>query len=693
MLDEHSQEQAPEPAQVLDCPACRAALSLPSLKSDDGAATNWNAGERLHLVVHSPLQPADLSRRLTGAPGVLSATAQHHHSDVHTVSLELSGERSEKAVEEAWNALVASVGRGQLRCASARPSRPGYFLLSRRGGRGGNEKRVHDFMVACPNPECALARPWSGHLPAGRAHIERPGDEYVRGTGIQVPSALRARPDVVTSCRMTPIPAYTVDEQVYARCPSVVIATVDKFARMPYSASTGNLFGHVDGHDPVKGFHRAGADEDVADGRPPYWMGVDLHPLPSPDLVIQDELHLVEGPLGSLVGFYESVVDALMSEGLGQEGRRAKYIASTATIRAASDQTQCLFDRTLRLFPPKGPTWADRGLILEREGAPPHVDTPDEPGRLYLGIAPVGVSAQVLQRNVYARLIYSAGRLAAGAATPREADRFWTLAGYFNALRELAGAEAVMGDDVKERLELLDSSGGRGAGGLVVRDLSGRMRSGQLPVLLDQLEKRKHGDAGVIDVLLATSMFGTGVDVDRMNMMMVTGQPKSTAQYIQATGRVGRASGALVTSYLRTSRPRDLDHFERFLGYHLRLALSVEPVTVRPFADPVVQRAGGPLMAAWMRLSRRVRGAWRTKTAAVNFTGTVDPDAPGARSVLTDRNLRQPPLRRMGRPPNGLDIMLRRSQDAWRRTTPLARAHRAAACMLLPLQERALKGA
>ena len=201
-----------------------------------------------------------------------------------------------------------------------------------------------------------------------------------------------------------------------------------------------------------------------------------------------------------------------------------------------------------------------------------------------------------------------------------------------------------MGDDVKERLELLDSSGGRGAGGLVVRDLSGRMRSGELPVLLDQLEKRKRGDAGAIDVLLATSMFGTGVDVDRLNMMMVTANRKARHSTSKPRGRVGRASGALVTSYLRTSRPRDLDHFERFLGYHLRLALSVEPVTVRPFADPVVQRAGGPLMAAWMRLSRRVRGAWRTKTAAVNFTGTVDPDAPGARSVLTDRETCGNPL-------------------------------------------------
>ena len=88
-------------------------------------------------------------------------------------------------------------------------------------------------------------------------------------------------------------------------------------------------------------------------------------------------------------------------------------------------------------------------------------------------------------------------------------------------------------------------------------ELSGRMDSSELPILLNQLEDAKRGDAGCVDVLLTTSMFGTGVDITRLNVMFVGGQPKTTAQYIQATGHVGRKHGALVGVYLRGARPRD----------------------------------------------------------------------------------------------------------------------------------------
>ena len=140
------------------------------------------------------------------------------------------------------------------------------------------------------------------------------------------------------------------------------------------------------------------------------------------------------------------------------------------------------------------------------------------------------------------------------------------------------------------------------------------MQSTELPILLNRLESMRCDDASGVDVLLTTSMFGTGVDVSRLNLMSVIGQPKSTSQYIQATGRVGRQHGAIVTTYLRSSRPRDLDHYERFLSYHLQLYKNVEPVTVRPFSDNVIDRAGGPLMVGWMRLSENATGPWRTPT-------------------------------------------------------------------------------
>ena len=193
------------------------------------------------------------------------------------------------------------------------------------------------------------------------------------------------------------------------------------------------------------------------------------------------------------------------------------------------------------------------------------------------------------------------------------------------------------------------------------------MQSTELPILLDRLENRKCGDNGSIDTLLTTSMFGTGVDVNRLNLMLVAGQPKSTAQYIQATGRVGRKNGAIVATYLRSSRPRDLDHYERFMGYHLQLYRNVEPVTVRPFSDMVLNRAGGPLMVAWMRLSERAQGHWRVDNAADQIgSPAIDSDLIEVRRILVDRNQQQPTLRQIRyNPPNALNDLLTGLQHDW----------------------------
>ena len=177
------------------------------------------------------------------------------------------------------------------------------------------------------------------------------------------------RTNLPNVARGIPIPAYTCDYQVYGKLPSMLITTVDKFARMPFEPKSGQLFGNVTHHHETQGFMRehSGVDGQIARRRArtcPVPNG-----LTSPELIIQDELHLIEGPLGSMVGFYETVVEALMREGRGQQA--PKYIASTATIRAAEGQVKSLFGRDMHLFPPKGPTWKDRGLIREVDGEVP----------------------------------------------------------------------------------------------------------------------------------------------------------------------------------------------------------------------------------------------------------------------------------------------------------------------------------
>ncbi|TIX46364.1 MAG: helicase, partial [Mesorhizobium sp.] len=134
-------------------------------------------------------------------------------------------------------------------------------------------------------------------------------------------------------------------------------------------------------------------------------------------------------------------------------------------------------------------------------------------------------------------------------------------------------------------------------------ELSSRVDSMELPSRLGLLAR----PAGLA-VVCATSMFGTGVDIDRLGLMVVHGQPKTTATYIQATGRVGRRGGALVVSFLRASRPRDLDHYEYFVGYHRSLYRHVEAITVSPFAPKARERALGPIAVSLLRQASEIDG-------------------------------------------------------------------------------------
>jgi hypothetical protein len=679
---EQSQASA-EAAQILNCPCCTQPLAI--MRSQEPGQTwgkaPWKKGpvHRLHLLIDTDIDDASLDATIGALSSVNSLKITPHHSTFKTLSVETTDvDYEEQAVESFWKDLVRNCsGLGRLSLVPARASRPGYFLRTFRYNHGRRERvKAYDFQINCPDPECPLnKREWRGELPAGSINnrvptIDRPD---TTGFGIEVPEGLQACRGSEFIGRGMPIPAYTVDEQIYGKCPSLIISTVDKFARMPFDARTGNLFGNVTHHSEMIGFQRGGAggksagpDELIR----PNTRTVRIERLPAPTMIIQDELHLIEGPLGSMVGFYETVIDRLMSEGLSRDSDefecrfRPKYIASTATIRKAEDQVQCLFDRRLNLFPPKGPSWDDRGLIVEQtsEGAN---STGDSSGRLYMGISPIGVSAQGLQRNLFSRMLHCGELLRttfAGGAD-RKDDRYWSVTGYYNAIRELAGARSIVEQDTNARLLTLGS--GRSADSLV--ELSGRMQSTELPIVLDRLENRRCGDSGSIDTLLTTSMFGTGVDVNRLNLMLVAGQPKSTAQYIQATGRVGRANGAIVSTYLRASRPRDLDHYERFMGYHLQLYRNVEPVTVRPYSDTVLDRAGGPLMVAWMRLSERTQGPWQVSTEADQIASpTTDPDLTNVRKILIARNGQQPLLRQIRySPPNALDDLLRGLQQDW----------------------------
>ena len=354
------------------------------------------------------------------------------------------------------------------------------------------------------------------------------------------------------------LPVHLIDEAVYDAHPTLIIATVDKFAAMPWRPETGALFNH------------------------------DLLGCAPPEMIVQDELHLISGPLGTLTGLYETAVDLL--------AKQPKVIASTATIRRASDQVGALFNRKVAQFPPAGVDSRDNWFAIE---------TPrkDKASRRYVGLfTPSGSQATLLVRT-YAALL-NAAQDAKATADPAVLDAYWTVVGYFNSLRLLSAAELQTYGDVQDRLELLGNASAQGMirSATALIELSSRADSSQIPSYLKKLEVRLPSP-DVLDVLLATNMISVGVDIDRLGLMAVMGQPQTTAEYIQATSRVGRQHPGLVAVMFNSARSRDRSHYEKFPSYHSALYREVESTSVTPFSARSRDRGLHAVIVAMTRLT------------------------------------------------------------------------------------------
>lgn len=392
-------------------------------------------------------------------------------------------------------------------------------------------------------------------------------------------------PDAACAFHTSGLPVHLVDESVYDARPTLIIATVDKFASMPWRPEAAAVFNR----------DRPGT-------------------LP-PELIVQDELHLISGPLGTLTGLYEAAVDRLCSlepSGAGEaKPIGPKVIASTATIRRAGDQGRALFNREVAQFPPGGLDSRDSWFAVETA-------RDRKAARQYIGLLTPSTSQATLLVRVYAALLHGA---TATDSTPEVRDAYWTLVGYFNSLRLLAAAELQVLDDVQDRLEYLATRDG-----LDVRkvdsptELSSRADAGEIPRRLAQLERRLPG-SDVVDVLLATNMISVGVDIDRLGLMAVMGQPQTTAEYIQATSRVGRQHPGLVAVLLNSARSRDRSHYESFLHYHSALYREVESTSVTPFSARARDRG---LHAVVVALARVLIPRARDNEAAGHIHDFVD---------------------------------------------------------------------
>lgn len=392
-----------------------------------------------------------------------------------------------------------------------------------------------------------------------------------------------------------------VDEEIYRRLPALLIATVDKFAQMPWKGETQMLFGKVNGCCQRHGY-RSPEIEDTdthrATDKHPAAQTVPAGPLRPPDLIIQDELHLISGPLGTLVGLYETAIDHLCTWEANGQKVRPKVIASTATIRRANYQVNQLYLRKVAVFPPPGLDHTDNFFARQR---PP---TEALPGRRYVGICAPGTRLKTILIRVYVACMAAAQQLYEQEG--QAVDPYMTLVGYFNSMRELGGMRRVVDDAVRTRLQKADLRGlaKRFIEHFTVEELTSRKGPVDIPQILTRLETpflsgEKKQKPYPLDVLLATNMISVGVDVNRLGLMVTAGQPKTTAEYIQATSRVGRYFPGLVCTVYNWTRPRDLSHYERFEHYHATFYQNVEPLSVTPFSARALDRGlTGVLVAA-----------------------------------------------------------------------------------------------
>ena len=393
---------------------------------------------------------------------------------------------------------------------------------------------------------------------------------------------------------------------LYQRLPAFVIATVDKFAALPWVGATGKLFGRVSHAQPGKGFFGPSDGSDQAGGLLP-------HGLEPPDLIIQDELHLISGPLGSMGGLYEAVIDELCARQVetanGAQIVRPKIVASTATVRRASQQMQALFGRSSApaVFPAPGP---DRRDSFFSYTAP----VTEAEGRIYLGVSAPGRNIKALLLRVGLALMSTAQKFYAQAEKERKAnekrgedkgpnpvDPYMTFLGYFNTIKELGITRRLLEEEVTSLLTTYDQrrrlneSGARYARRKIANEpleLTSRVPTSEVSTTKARLELSFDNDKQRVDTALATNMISVGLDISRLGLMVMLGQPKTTAEYIQASSRVGRDDQrpGLVVVLLNPNRPRDRSHYERFSFWHSVFYRDVEATSVTPWSSRALQR-------------------------------------------------------------------------------------------------------
>lgn len=379
------------------------------------------------------------------------------------------------------------------------------------------------------------------------------------------------------------IPVQVVDELLYEKPPTLLFGTVDKFAMLSWQEK---------GHQ--------------------FFNSLEAEKLP-PDLIIQDELHLLSGPLGSITGIFESIIENLATKGT----RTPKIIASTATTRNTEHQVQKLYgNRNVNIFPPSGINYHDS--FFARESI--------KSKRRYLGFMPTGKTTVDTQLQLLSHLLVARLEVFTDKATKDVANNYWTVVSYYNSLKDVGRTFNKVGDEIatftstlQYRLASLFDADMKDYTfnyfGLSNRtkELTSRIESTKIKSVLNEIERTFNEDKiersakgntyinDVVDFVLATNMISVGIDISRLNVMLINGMPKNIAEYIQASSRVGRSTQGLVISLMNPNRAREKSYFEHFNNFHQAFYKSVEPLSITPFTENTIEKMLSSLIVSYVR--------------------------------------------------------------------------------------------
>lgn len=359
------------------------------------------------------------------------------------------------------------------------------------------------------------------------------------------------------------LPIQIVDDELYKTPPTLLFATVDKFAMLTWREETGSFFAQSSKNR-------------------------------TPELIIQDELHLISGPLGTMVGLYESAIDYLCR----QKGSCTKIIASTATIKKAKEQCSALYNRDVAQFPHPGLDYDDSFFSKETV-----IDyNKGVYGRKYVGILPAGKTKVMTEVRTIASLMQ---KISTMDVSDEIKDKFWSLVLYFNSIKDLGKCSTILEDDVKDAMRRASKRKDEKVRKVWRFDeLTSRVSTSNLNSTMDTLEKIKYSseeNTKSIDAVLATNMISVGIDISRLNAMLIVGQPKLTSEYIQASSRIGREYPGVAFLLYDATKSRDRSHYEQFKSYHQTFYKFVEPTIATPFSKPARERALHAVIIAMMR--------------------------------------------------------------------------------------------